>query len=321
MRQINFKNIRNDADIALHFECSKEALNRLIASPETSSYYQMMRIPKKNKKNEGKYRTVYKPIDLFLELLQKNITTALDYCVDFSEHVQGFVRKRSIVTNAKKHLAKKYVLNIDIKNFFESVSYGQVVDAFIDLGCNAPVANTFAKICTLNDFLPQGASSSPIVANLVCKAMDVELSLLAETYSATYTRYADDITFSGENCPSRNEIEPILIKNNFLINNDKYEIMRRGQNQYVTGLTVFDESLPRVPRKIKKYLRLVLYCASKYGLDSHLQRVLGEKYEEPFYRSFEKKRIKGWIDFVNSVEPDLGEKFQEQWEKLISKTW
>jgi len=318
MRIFNPNRIRNIADIARQFGCSTEVLHDLISKhPETSLFYKKMNIPKKNKRNVGKYRTVYKPINMSLELLQKNIATALDSCITFPEYVQGFVRKRSILTNARQHLAKKYVLNLDIKNFFESISYDQVVATFKGLGCNLLVANTLAKICTLNTFLPQGASSSPIVANLVCKTMDEELNSLAKGYSATYTRYADDITFSGDICPSRNEIEAILIKNNFLINYDKYKTMHRGQNQYVTGLTVFDESLPRVPRKIKKYLRLVLYYASKYGLENHLERTLGEKYKNSFYRCLEKKRIKGWIDFVSSIEPDIGRKFNEQWEQIL----
>lgn len=317
MRRVNFNIIRNDADIALTFGCNTNALNQLLhSSPQTDFHYRKMLIPKKNKRNVGKYRVVYAVIDPTLELLQKNIATALNCSVDFPEYVQGFVRHRSIATNAQQHLANKYILNVDIKNFFESITFDKVICAFLNVGCNPEVAKSFATICTVNGFLPQGASSSPIIANLVCSEMDTELYFLANSFSATYTRYADDITFSGETYPNRQEIEAILSKNNFIINDDKYKIMQRGQNQYVTGLTVFDASLARVPRKVKKYLRLVLYCAEKYGIESHLRRVLGEQYKDIYLRNLERKKIKGWIDFVNSVEPTLGKKFKDQWDKL-----
>lgn len=320
MRRINFSLLRNNADIALTFGCSEYLLNRILqSSPQARPHYRKMLIPKKNKRNRGKFRVVYSAVNPTLELLQKNIATALDYSVDFPDYVQGFVRKRSISTNAQQHLSKKYILNIDITNFFESINFDKVVSAFLKIGCTPDVAQSFATICTLNGFLPQGASSSPILANLVCSDMDVELHSLATNISATYTRYADDITFSGDVIPKRLDIEAILSKNNFDINNDKYKIMKRGQNQYVTGLTVFDTSLARVPRKTKKYLRLVLYCAEKYGIENHFRRVLGKSCKNIYLRNLERKKLKGWIDFINSIEPIAGKKFKDQWDKLSSR--
>lgn len=318
MRRINFKTLRNDADIALAFGCREDLLKQLLQSSPPPRYRKMS-IPKKNKKNLGSFRVVYAAINPTLELIQKNIATSLSYSVDFPEYVQGFVSKRSIATNARQHLAKKYISTIDIKNFFESISFEKVSCAFLKIGCTPKVAKSFAMICTLDDFLPQGASSSPIVANLVCSDMDIELHALAKSLSATYTRYADDITFSGDVVPARREVEAILLKNNFVINDSKYKIMKRGQNQYVTGLTVFDASLARVPRKIKKYLRLVFYCVEKYGMENHLQRVLGEKSKNTYHRDWEIQKIKGWIDFINSVEPTIGKKFKNTWDKLSPK--
>jgi retron-type reverse transcriptase len=313
MRKVPFSKLRNNSDIADHLGCSIDALQKLLPPTEHSPYLKM-KIPKKNMSNRGKYRVVYKVIDFTLELLQKNIATALSQSYSFPDYVQGFVRGGSIFKNAKQHLAKKYVMNVDIKNFFESIDYDAVVKAFEDVGCNHEVAVTFAWLTTLDSFLPQGASSSPIIANLVCKEMDVELNCLAESYSLTYTRYADDITFSGDICPKREELEALLLKQGFSINNDKFKIVKRGQNQYVTGLTVFDDSSPRVPRNIKRYLRMVLYYAEKYGMDNHLEKVFGD--EKEFVREFEKRRIKGWIDFICSVEPPLGAKLKKQWYAL-----
>lgn len=337
MRKIEFHMLRDNSDISREFGCSASDLNRLLNS-DPCSHYHKMKILKKNHKfkhtynqpqdvtkeavtvlccvNESttRFRTVFKILNPSLELLQKNISTAIANNVEFPEYVQGFIRKRSIISNAKQHLAKKYIFSIDIKDFFESIPYDKVVLAFQNIGCNIDVAKSLSKICTLNNFLPQGASSSPIVANLVCKKLDSDLCCLGQKYSACYTRYADDITFSGDTFPQLAEIELILKSNDFSINNGKVRTMKRGHNQYVTGLTVFDSVSPRVPRKIKKTLRLILYYAKKFGIEEHLDR---QSNNNSWLREYEKSRIEGWINFITSVEPTLGNKMKATWYSLL----
>jgi len=317
MKKIKFSKIRDVNDLARSFGCSKDDFKIIESPSEAVSHYSRMLIPKKNRKNAGSYRVVYKVLNPKLRLLQKNISTALEYACFFPEYVQGFVRGRSIATNARHHLAKKCILNLDIKDFFESISQDRVIRVFEHIGCNSEIASILAKVCTINGYLPQGTSSSPIIANLVCKDMDEELNSLAMSYSINYSRYADDITFSGDACPQREEIEVILGRNNFRMNNEKFVMMKRGQNQYVTGLTVFDAESPRVPRKIKKQLRLILYYSKKYGIEDHLERIFADKVGCPYKKEFEKRKIEGWIGFLCSVEPPLGYKLKEQWLEIV----
>jgi RNA-directed DNA polymerase len=177
-----------------------EDLKMIDNTPDLSNRYTQMRIPKRGTVNRGKFRTVYKVEWGVLCQLQKNISRDIDDSVVFPECVQGFVRKRSTVQNAMVHIGQRVIVHADIENFFDSIDISQVQKAFIRLGCPQVTASLLAKICTLNGRLPQGASSSPIVSNLVCSDLDTDLSGFAKRESVRYSRYGDDLTFSG-NCP------------------------------------------------------------------------------------------------------------------------
>jgi RNA-directed DNA polymerase len=155
-------------------------------------------------------------------------------------------------------------------DFFDSISADQVLGSFIRLGSNQNIAALLAKICTLNDRLPQGASTSPIVSNLVCAALDTDLSAFASGQGARYTRYADDLTFSGETPADAKAIRRIVELHGFKLREDKARTQWRGKSQYVTGLSVADPTGPRAPARMKRRLRLELYYAKRFGLSNHL---------------------------------------------------
>jgi len=281
-----------------------------------SVFYDQIRIPKKGKHNSGKYRIVYK-VESELNNLQKNIATAIASRTQFPEYVQGFVSKRSIATNAALHLAQKYVLNVDIKDFFDSITQEQVAEAFRELGCTESIALVFARLCTFHGRLVQGASTSPVLANLVCVALDRDLAELGKEYGCSYSRYADDMTFSGEQLPRNKDIERCLKQHGFQSNPHKWKRQSRGQSQYVTGLTVFDNISPRIPKYVKRRLRQILHYASKYGLESHLDKI--QCIDEDSER-FEIRRIDGMIAFMYSVEPERALQFDIQWQEIL-KQW
>ena len=318
MRTIEFNKIRNLSDIAREYGCSEPSLKRVRAADKIT-FYERYELPKKNSARTGEYRIVYEALDMTLNLLQKNIATSISDQTAFPDYVQGFVKGRSIASNASLHLAKDYILKTDIINFFETISFDQVVEAFIRLGCIPLVAEDFADLCTLNGFLPQGASTSPIISNLVCDEMDTQLSLLGDTAEATYSRYADDITFSGETLPDRKAIEAIFTSHGFCMHPEKFHVAKRGQAQYVTGLSVFDSELPRIPKKMKQFLRQELYYIKKYGESGHLKRRYGII---PCEVSLMKQgaRITGWIDFMTSIEPVFGNKMKNEWIKILGGT-
>ncbi|MGQ7122368.1 reverse transcriptase domain-containing protein, partial [Escherichia sp. HC-CC4] len=111
----------------------------------------------------------------------------------------GFERKRSIITNAMMHLGKKYVFNIDLDNFFGSFNFGRVRGFFIknrNFALDPEIATVIAKIACYNNELPQGSPCSPVITNLITHSLDIKLAAIASRNSSTFTRYADDITFS-----------------------------------------------------------------------------------------------------------------------------
>lgn len=193
--------------------------------------------------------------------------------MSFPEYVQGFVQKRSIVSNARTHLGQKTLLHADIENFFDSISFEQVLEAFQTLGFREPVGGTLARVCTLNSRLPQGSSASPIIANSVCRHMDTDLNTLAAATRSKFSRYADDITFSGDDVPDEKQVKTVLNRYGFSLREDRCRTQRRGKSQYVTGLTISDPASPRVGRKLKRRLKLELHYAGRYGIEGHIDRV------------------------------------------------
>ncbi len=163
--------------------------------------YSTFQIPKKN----GGSRIIDAPIKR-LKLVQRMLTDLLTACVlEIEEQHQrkpishGFHKGRSIVTNASPHTGRRFVLNLDIENFFPSINFGRVRGFFIknnDFKLNPAVATIIAQIACNKQSLPQGSPSSPIISNLVAHILDVRLVRLAKEHKCTYTRYADDLTFS-----------------------------------------------------------------------------------------------------------------------------
>lgn len=288
--------------------CSVADLEEISAANDQLVFYTCLKIPKRGKARSGQYRTVYQA-DQRVALIQKNLTAWLSEHVIFRDCVQGFVSKRSTTTNASRHLGKKRILHADIKDFFDSIGLHQVESAFQVIGWAQPLATTLARLCTLNGRLPQGASSSPFLANLVCKNLDTDMETLAKANACSYSRYADDITFSGESLPSAEALTSILTRFGFTLRAGSFREQRKGHGQYVTGLTVNDSTKPRVPRVAKRRLRLELYYATKFGIDGHLERTHSELTHEQAFA-----RFRGWINFIYSVEGS-GRLF-EQWLKV-----
>ncbi len=179
----------------------------------------------------------------------------------------GFVRNRSIITNAMMHLGKKNVLNIDLENFFDSFNFGRVRGFFIknrNFRLDPSIATVIAQIACYDNKLPQGSPCSPVITNLITHSLDIRLAALAKKYKCTFTRYADDITFS-----TRKSVFPIQIMKEeadeyiagkeltweiehagFCINENKTRIQYKDSRQDVTGLIVNQK-----PNTKKEYWR------------------------------------------------------------------
>jgi nitrite reductase/ring-hydroxylating ferredoxin subunit len=311
MSDVRFSDIRHVADLASVFGTTVEAIRQFSDPATKAPHYSALRLPKKGKRRQGQFRTVYK-VAQDLKLLQSNIATAIAAATHFADHVQGFVDDRSIATNARVHLGQRVLLHADIHHFFETITLAQVDSAFTSLGCVPEVAATLARICTFNDRLPEGSSASPIIANIATRYLDADLGSLASANGCRYTRYADDITISGDVVPDDARVEALLRQHGFQLRDGKCRRQWRGKSQYVTGLTVVDRNSPRIPRIAKRRLRLELYYATKFGLDSHMDRTQSSRtYGQ------EIKRLGGWISFMSSVEGfEATESLYRQWRAL-----
>jgi len=296
MAAIRFSDLRHMSDLAAAVNTTVDDVARFSHPEEQAQFYTLIRLPKKGKRRKGEFRTVYK-VAQGLRVVHKQIAEAIAACTTFGEHVQGFVSHRSIVTNAAVHLGQRTLLHADIHHFFESVTVAQVERAFQSLGCVPAVASELARICTLDGRLPEGSSASPILANLVVGHLDNDLKTLAQAQGCRYTRYADDITFSGDAVPESEQVAAILSQHGFALRGGACRLQHKGRAQYVTGLTIADARAPRVPRVAKRRLRLELYYAARFGLASHMEHA-----HVPTTPSVENKRLGGWISYMSSVE-------------------
>jgi hypothetical protein len=320
MPVVKFNELQSFGHLSLVWGVAIEDLTTINNSADQSGWYAEMRIPKRGKANRDKFRTVYKVEWGTLKQLQKNISRDIDDTYSFPDCVQGFVRGRSAIGNAKAHVGQRVILHADVKDFFDSIATDQVLAAFIRLGCKKDIATLLTKICTLNGQLPQGASTSPIVSNLVCSGLDSDLAAFASRQGARYTRYADDMTFSTSETSNAKEfrsivdaVRGIVELHGFKLREDKTRTQRRGKSQYVTGLCVAAPSEPRVPPREKRRLRLELHYAKKFGIQNHLSRVNPE-WTEPRLRAY----LRGWIDYLHSVpaESGLAQRLRKQLESL-----
>ncbi|HWZ21512.1 MAG TPA: reverse transcriptase family protein [Cytophagaceae bacterium] len=285
---------------------------------------QKMYIPKKNKKLG--FRIVFSVKSRKYSNLLKTLNTYLKEIYSPSHIVHGFVENRNIKTNASQHLAKKYLLSIDIKDFFETIDREMIHKSLIDLGFKVNISEYISQLVTFNNKLVQGYNTSPTIANIVAQKFDAEIITLCKD-KAVYTRYADDLYFSSNNELPKIELLTQIVNNNgFSLNNDKTKYMYRGGKQFVTGLSVFDKNCPRVPNRIKKNLRLEIYHIKKWGVKSHILKKMGYSFSD--YSSsheiayivndeIEKTyaRINGWIQFIKSIELNLGMKLHKEFTK------
>lgn len=224
--------------------------------------YRTFEIEKKN----GKKRTINAP-NGGLAILQAKLKPIIEYFYRPKKSAHGFVKGKSIITNANMHVKKKFVVNIDLENYFESITFARVYGIFKSKPFNFahPAATVLAQLCTHNGKLPQGACTSPILANFASTSLDKQLTQLAGRKNISYSRYADDITFSFNqrnfiDIIERNEdgsyvisetIDNIISKNGFKINYEKFRVQTRNTRQSVTGLIVNEKV--NIDRK---YIRL-----------------------------------------------------------------
>lgn len=232
------------------------------------------------KKKTSGYRQIVAPKKQ-LRRIQSIINKSILEKVEPSEFAHGFRKGYSIVSNAKSHLNSEIIYNIDLKDFFTSIKIDKVIDVFESFGYTESVSLLLAKLCTITPryyskdnrmweiyknrlpHLPQGATTSPILSNLVCNDLDKNLNEIAQKYKFRFTRYADDITFSSsvnKKIPKafRSEVFQFIRSYGFRINLKKERYSRNFKKRKVTGIIVHKEQLT-LPRSWIRNLRAALH--------------------------------------------------------------
>lgn len=254
-------------------------------------YYRTFKIPKRS----GGEREISEPLPNLKEI-QRWILDNVLYRISPSPYAKAFVQDKSIKENARFHRSQRMVLTIDIKNFFPSLSTKLVKNFFKDCGYSRRVTYYLTRMCTLNGGLPQGAPTSPALSNIFLKEFDMIVAEHCKPLAIRYTRYADDLTFSGnfEVNPLITFIKKELRKLDLKVNDSKTRLMYGHQRQEVTGIVV-NKKL-QVPRKMRRDLRQIIYYIDKYGLDNHLSNI---KETRANYIA----HISGICDFILFVNP------------------
>jgi RNA-directed DNA polymerase len=244
------------------------------------------------------------------------------------EAAHGFVKTRSTMSNAVPHLAKAAVVNLDLKEFFPSITFPRVKGIFQALGYSPAVATILALLCTECPRrkiayagrtlhvatgprgLPQGACTSPALSNLLARRLDARLHGLARKIGFTYTRYADDLTFSAEGEAAGRigyllaRVRHLVADENLVVNEKKTRVQRPGAQQTVTGIVV--NKRPNVPRRTVKRLRAILHDAQLHGLEA-ANREQRDNFVD---------WLGGMIAYVHMVNPARGQELKDQFARV-----
>jgi RNA-directed DNA polymerase len=257
----------------------------------TPSFYSTFKV----KKRSGEYREIDAP-RVFLKTVQRYILDCILNSIPPHDSAVGFRRSFSTATGAARHIGHRFVWSIDLTDFFPSIKKEAVTRVFEMIGFPHEGAYFLAGLCCLNGKLPQGAPTSPAIANLVFLEADVQISNLSENQDVTYTRYADDLTFSCEKPLDpmfRTKITELISHYGFAINHRKTRLMGPRCRREVTGLSV-NEKLSIV-RPLRRKLRAMFHRVGQSP--------------ESFIDS--KEKLLGYSSWISIYHPIEGRNYRE----------
>lgn len=285
----NLPIIFNQTHLALLIGIDNEYFHRM--SNSSLLFYRSFEIAKKN----GGVRRIDEPLP-DLKKVQKWILNEILYKIPVSKFSKAYIPKCSIKDNARFHKGQKVLLQIDLKDYFKSIKIGMVTRFYKSIGYNKAVAVMLAKLSCYRGALPQGAPTSPYLSNLITVELDDRLARYALAKHIRYTRYADDLSFSGDF-----NVEEVIRKVinctavlGLSVNTKKTKVSRMHKKQQVTGIVVNEKI--QVCRTYREKIRQEVYFINKYGLSEHLARI---KETRKNYL----EHLIGKINFVKFVNP------------------
>lgn len=320
-RPINIDEAKQNLKILQQLEDSKDLLDLIQAEENLldkkinlKRYYHCFKIPKKN----NKFRKIEAPKKPLKKVQRKlNLLLQSAYITEIPENVHGFVynfpeipdkKKRNILNNAKYHCKSKRLFNIDLKDFFHQIKSDKIFESL----CAAPfklqtkIALEITRMCTLNMRLPMGAPTSPVLSNIVLKKLDEELASWSKEKKLKYSRYADDLTFSGKRKPTLEdyaELQIHLQTHGLSINPKKFRYYGKRKAKEITGILINEKDIdvsPTFKMNLENGLRWLSGIArwkqisTMYNLPTEQTNSKGVK----FYR----QSLKGQLAFLGFVK-------------------
>ena len=295
---LGLPNIKNLKDLSRALSISESLLYLMINKKDYM--YKVYTIPKKN----GSMRTISSPV-LSLKLVQKWILKMILEKIKVSNNSMGFAKgKNGLKESAELHKNKLFMLQMDISDFFGSISKNKVYNLFISMGYGNKMAYILSELCTYNDKLPQGAVTSAYLANLICFRLDARLNGVCRRRDVIYSRYCDDLCFSSDNRLVLNKLEKIissiLKEEGFTVNDKKTRYSSPYSRKAVLNVTINDKEL-HANKSYKHLIRSRIFNMISSGDYSEREAVVGS------------------ISFVNSIEVGYKEKIIQYINGVIKK--
>ena len=281
-------------------------------SNHLEKHYHNVLIPKR----DGSKRKLSVP-DLILKRVQKSIADNILVQYPVSNYAKAYKIGGSVQHNAQPHVGKRKILKLDIEGFFDHILYSQVKNiVFCEEKFAEPIRVLLTMLCYYKESLPQGAPTSPAITNIIMYDFDEAVGTFCNGRGISYTRYCDDMTFSGD-FDEREVIAFVkgeLCKLGLFLKNRKTAVVPASKRQTVTGIVV-NEKL-NITKEYKKNIRQEMYYIQKFGMEDHLKR-MGVADKQQYILS-----LRGRIAFVLQTIPNDGEfvKYKKFLMKPVSKT-
>lgn len=231
--------------------------------------YKIHKIRKKN----GKLRTIYEP-NPTLKHIQRVILDTILNQESISKYAKAYHPGISLKDNALPHVNKKIILKLDIKDFFDNIDFLDIYNSCFSIEYfPKSIGMLLTYLCCYDEHLPQGAPTSAYISNLVMKSFDEEIGFWCEEKNINYTRYSDDMTFSGDFNPSEiiKKVGESLKNLGLELNKKKIHIITNSSSQSVTGVVVNQKA--QVSKTYRNKIRQEIYYIKKFGIDSHMKKI------------------------------------------------
>jgi hypothetical protein len=317
------------SDVARLLEVKPGMLSYLLYKKPKVFLYAKFDIPKRH----GGTREIWAP-DGDLKLVQHRLANLLQNCVEeinaARDHIEGgkrygvahgFKRKHTIMTNAREHVTRRYVFNVDLQDFFGTINFGRVRGFFLkdkNFALHESVATVITQIACHDNKLPQGSPCSPVISNLIGHIMDMTLVRLASATGCSYSRYADDLTFSSNRSefPSRvarqdgddkglwhagQDLKRLISRAGFKLNDKKTRMQYRDSRQDVTGLVV--NRKVNVPATYRYTVRAMVDHALETGTFERIfKKVDAAGVETTFRQTGTNRQLIGMLSYIDQVD-------------------